>query len=55
MKLIVNYTHSLFIFSFRKPLLVTFRFVFGNRLRINPYQAFYNVYADYDDIDEQIM
>jgi len=37
-------------------LFLTFRFLFGNRLKNIPYRAFYHVYMEHaDDIKEQIM
>ena len=60
MKLIAKkYTHSPLVFSFSNLLFLTFRFLFGNRLRNIPYRAFYNVYTDQAgndwDGEEQIM
>lgn len=58
MKLRVNYTHISFMFFFRY-LFLTFRFLFGNRLRNIPHRAFYNVYTDRaggeEGDDRQIM
>ena len=47
-------TYLFLTFSFRN-LFLTFRFLFGNRLKNIPHRAFYNMYTDKLRDEEQIM
>ena len=51
-----SYAQSPYILLFCVLLFLTFRFLFGNRLKNIPYRAFYHVYREYaNEGEEQIM